>query len=1662
MSNNNFVGGDGAELVPELGDEIEIITRHGNIHGIIVYRSERMIRIRPFSSKTDVYEFPLDANGDFEASLGVIETRMDAEKKAKDPHFSIQMNVDKGNKLEFYGRDGKILAVSIVHEVIATDEYDGLKFTDGRVMDFGFIGLPDPYISFLNVTGLDDEHINLVNSEAAEVPPEAVNTNEGEDIIAQLLAQQGEVHHDETAQINRPYPEVQQRQEMFVSIMQMIAPKQEQQKNPRILRKAYIEADLLASLKRSIVELSPQGLPLLNTFKSRRVDELYEVLNHMYPPILMPIVDINKVLVTGDYDAKADDVEYVSESAAVNQVSEAYDTFSKAINPARRTYNAFETYMRGLDDAFHPYAAHTNPTFQTTQDMEVYFGKPGEGVKGFKDLPLKYTVTFEDTRDDIASYPVRMIKQGNTFVDRIANKTILLQTADTAERTGYIFLSPELSYLRLPERSSVLLWDIHASEWCRHHKYTLKSRLLEAKDNQIFGADEQVNIPILSILRNRLQPSLSLITWANTIVMDSIGLRALELTNEQMNVLRAKMTEGQTNWDMAMVKMKEETISHLGHESTFPVKPVVDMNVSPLFTSTVLTDKTLTPFIERFRDKETLYKTYDLALTSAIVDESYGTLLPYWSALIGNMSHELIESARQTYVSEATRIERKLETQRELRRRFVAAPIINKCPHVHEYEVVNKIRNDSERMKALEIFVKKYNGGTQNNFVKCNRCLQNLVCKHELLLLQEYKLQQQATNIHKQLVLEFGGPVFMGSYICKNCGQKISNLEFDTHLEFDDEGRPLVGRSVLLPEDMGPAEGDDEATLAEQSARIEKITSFSQNMAKDFLLYQSLKRIFEEAHIILPDDLAKVLLSELKIFLEIAILNEEKYTKLVLQSKVPGIKKVPYSIYYNENLIGAMGALAVIELQNLPTDIAIPNRSCPYSRKGFPMDYLDMDTTKLDNINKDAIQYISCVVGLIRSMEEPWNSVSWADTTKPQDVRIKGIMSEIQKCLGMMRGTDSSFTKLRNNIPGITDQQTNRMRAAKDKQNQIVKTEQAQIKPSDTDKLPSHFHPCPVYVQTDAASAINIGNVANLKTSVETSVLTKIKPVVSARLQQIQQDIMYQMNHDMETSMSQRTYPLEIVDTNGLGYRASGVSNAARAEYELVATSYKKLDNRDGSRPNTGTHIYVPWKAPETEILEATPDESIYYKLFAKVCAIGTNKGYIHEYTYGNICRHCGFKLDDVLIYETNSEIPPSAKDVNARLEEQARRRKAAVESACQMIGISINANSFNELRASINTRKQVPERIFDKNATVLERILGLKQFLPDKSARVVDILVSGMNLILGDGSRAPLYGDARFEPLAEFYSEFDNVKKRVADSLIKSLRETIPLETRRKEINGKLELLESILGNIRGDECLRSCKRMFIFSSKFIRDTTITPNVPLQRWIPNIFHGHIDTFMRKMTQLNASVKQSLDMYQETIGHSENNTEQTQIYDCLNTISLQLGKLLRYWQSYVRPNHVFVIQESINEYSKVLIWCVYSMLHQAFESLGEDTILKSFLGNWIVRSIEAEHETYALYRKTTEEIKASMNDRRELEKAHKIARQDMEADPEIRRLMRTALKLGYSEDAILRRTGYNAEAESLRFQELQALGLAGDREDRGRPVNPEEGMAHIVDEDGDA
>ena len=66
-------------------------------------------------------------------------------------------------------------------------------------------------------------------------------------------------------------------------------------------------------------------------------------------------------------------------------------------------------------------------------------------------------------------------------------------------------------------------------------------------------------------------------------------------------------------------------------------------------------------------------------------------------------------------------------------------PVINTCEHVNKLHIIYSIQNEAERMYLLEKFIEKYQYGFNNNWITCNICKLNLVCKHELLMIEEFK-----------------------------------------------------------------------------------------------------------------------------------------------------------------------------------------------------------------------------------------------------------------------------------------------------------------------------------------------------------------------------------------------------------------------------------------------------------------------------------------------------------------------------------------------------------------------------------------------------------------------------------------------------------------------------------------------------------------------------------------------------------------------------------------------------------------------------------------------------------------------------------------------------------------------------------------------------------
>jgi KaiC/GvpD/RAD55 family RecA-like ATPase len=115
--------------------------------------------------------------------------------------------------------------------------------------------------------------------------------------------------------------------------------------------------------------------------------------------------------------------------------------------------------------------------------------------------------------------------------------------------------------------------------------------------------------------------------------------------------------------------------------------------------------------------------------------------------------------------------------------------------------MIRKVKDQSQRMALLSKFLTTFQGTKVDNWVKCNAGDHNLLCVHELLQIYQFLRPGDVSVLNKDIQLNFAGGHFQGYYICRNCGQPISELEYDTHLEYDDSGRPMMGRSELVDKD---------------------------------------------------------------------------------------------------------------------------------------------------------------------------------------------------------------------------------------------------------------------------------------------------------------------------------------------------------------------------------------------------------------------------------------------------------------------------------------------------------------------------------------------------------------------------------------------------------------------------------------------------------------------------------------------------------------------------------------------------------------------------------------------------------------------------------------------------------------------------------------------
>ena len=1589
-------------LIPELGDLITIMSdSYGRTYGRIIYRDMAFIRIRPFTSSTSVVNFPLDPEtGLFQETLGIKEVII--HEKRRDPHFAIQLAIVPGERLELFDDHARPLHPPVaVQEVIATNTYDAVRLEDGTMIDFQFIGPPQPIYVIRPLAAAEDELPPENESATANVTYEEEEEEFPDIELDPTLLPKALV--EEVPSEERVYSDTVQREDMFVNLLADIPLKR--QKDPRIMAQLYRTSDLLLALKNSVLprdaDKAPiRGAPSISYIPSTITDVISKQ-DQVPLPAVMPVAAIKKVLYFDDPAAEPNhefrDIEIRSEADSLRKMKDAATAYEKVAGDVLG--NPYVSYIQSVlasSAAFVPAAsvAADGPKMVTDQDV-LRSQVPPNPIDGFpvvpkapeKDAPVDYMGGI----GTITNSHVRLI--GPTrFKNYRTGTDIVVAPGDTSAVVGNLLLSQKMTNYRSQIRSSVLLWDVQASESSRSRQTLFYNELVN-DDITLLEPD----MLLVDELNKRLIPALHYATKHTTRVLDSLGLRYLELSEQTFAPLQAKIREGLKTWDAAYDNLRKHALVAMAKQSQPAVPAIADAS-SPLLANT--TGNELLKFMmEKIMEKETSMKLYDIAIANDIMKHMYGTLTPLWYAVAANVEPEYIAVAETVYKSEYGRYNRQITEERLKQSEFTATPNINPCAHVKELEKVFGIKNEQERMPIFQKFLTKYQGGQKGNMLLCSLCNNDLVCRHELLLLNEFLNPGRGVALHKTLLLEYAGPVFEGAYICKTCGQKIAEIEYDTHLEFDDEGRPLMGRGAI---EQAGGEEDVDADGIPLRAIAEKEIPY---VGAERDIYFNLRTVFERCGMVADDDTYKRAVYAARTYLERKVVKTEadyeKQRAIAAKKRIP---LPPYATHVADLQIQAVGTVVLLELQTSKSHIPIPAPGCALSRDGFPLDGSDPATA-----GNGALRYVACAIAGIQILNAPWSKTSWSAETK-MDKRIGTIetllQSTVYSVLSMQNPNKPALVPAAP-IDGVTDVYTERLQSTFKEKQAVATTE---VVASAADILPPMFRPLSQIQLPSVAEEEPIGNRAQFQKNVEDGNVAKIGDLVHTRARQLSQKIMAGFHkQSAEYGIIIPNNPrsesvccfkrLGAVALQGMGVAALDISDADKEESSLIMTAANKFHRRDPATSAGGTHILVPWSAPIRTTVLPEPNENDYYKLFLKHCYAGRSYGGVHEWGPDDTCRNCGFIMPRELLFSPGAEISETdGKRREAAYNALLQHREEIALQAFKDQGINITTETFRELEERIRLIKNVPAVSPVSVPPLLTRfesmISQLKHLLPAATADWNLFLVA-LRSIQEKGMK----GLQRGRELSKFSTAYDARKTTFAGIMLKDV-DRAPLADK---INLAIATLESV------SEQPHNIVKFIVTAAEQVSQhhAHVLSRKKIATWFPVIIPSHQELLLRIWETQSALSTRAIKAIEEL----DNEDVTSAIHTALQGFASWLGGWLRYWIDEIRVG----VDLTADEHTLVLRWSVYSgclalltsssSFFVAAPSEAVRATAINFIKGWLVDALTTAASRMDTYQKSPEEVRDELNARQEMEKEAVIKEFD-DLDPQSRKMQLMMKKYG--------------------------------------------------------
>lgn len=1188
------------EPVIELGDRIRLLGgKYDKTTGRVVYRTEEELHLLPDGVTNQVTEFNLTEEG-FEEDTGIEMVEI-LQKRKKFTLVEI-LDLRSGLDLETFSSKGE--PISKYRILSVNPEEDSITVsneTDGEItIPFGYRGVPKSF-PFRVIRGRQpkvvlptlDEGLGEEEQEelAGSDDEQSEELEEGDfTYLDEELKSPADYEVERLIEIptsERTYSNQTQKSEAYADLLSLNSPAK--QRLSETQRATRVMTEIFFKLRATIMRISEDGTP--KGVKPTSIQTLADALETRLVALSRCVVDVDKIVyhdMNPDIDPQPEMMDGLRIQSFNKKIQDSNEYLESSPDMASQKFLDFLNGYLTRFNATWREAGADRVAFQ--RDEEVFRKRAPEAVANIPGYPCclptnKHGNVSADLLSEVSMSIVRGLRGYRT-------RTQVIQPGEEATVLAYVLFPLAFASSLSTASQESLISDIINGQ-----KPVESIKSILSKTGEISDIPSASNAFLVSVDGGTLG-NISLRDYIKSVGLRAegmgdvwplqvlLGMREREWTIDQQEILTEIIRETHAQIINAIQAQRDRLSQHVS-------QPAAVQGIQMVPDSATMIDKLaeeplLKDIQQELKDQMPGFANSDVLMVGIVLNKHPDLAFAQLADQPASLTRTRMKYARDQYLKTLGEVILKKQ-----RLEFAGEPPEPvSCRHVKPLAMIRKVADKNVQMALLAKMLVKFQGPKQDNWVKCNAGDHNLLCVHELLQIYQFLRPGDVSTLNKEIQLKFGGGQFQGYYICRNCGQPIAELEYDTHLEYDDNGRPMMGRSELVDKDAITLDEIEE--LVGPSADMDDMEQFDNEMKK--LIFNTAKELADR--LMAPLETADYMAIVMRVYgLIQQIPTRERYVKIQQAQKKGKASTVAaidadYDVYINQVLVCATAVHMLIVIQTRVPDLIL---------RGIPNGCRNLGGQPLETDAKAGTSGIQCIVSIISSFQKdkaPWSLTQFQK--EPNDTeRQKMIMAIFEPIL---RASLQDPTILQ-----ALSQKREYIR-------KVLGEAGGQGRPDE--QLPTNFAPIPYTIKEEEfVEKVIIPEAASQKDRVE----------------------LWIRQGNVIAKRNKMPMPLAFSETSCcLSHLEKTDEFWDSAE---IKQSLPPFSNRTGIPAPPRIMRAEPTMIP-SQISRPLPDppEENYYQLFLKVCYEGDQKGHSHEFGLTHICIWCGLTLPSDLATLTKEQ----------------------------------------------------------------------------------------------------------------------------------------------------------------------------------------------------------------------------------------------------------------------------------------------------------------------------------------------------------------------------------------------------------------------------------------